>query len=219
MYDWRNKFIKPSSLDNFQAFLDGELFPGFEYTTERFVNDLLKLTPPSIKMTVGTTMHKVMELSKYTELPQSFVMDDWVVVVNINESIEVPVIREVPIKHNIAGIDLNGKIDAIDGYKVHDFKFTSKVDINKYIKSWQWKVYLEMVNYNKFIYDLFTINIDEENNTININAYDKLELYRYPSLTEDVKQIIENFKDTLSNLKSTLVDVAQQNNITIKGLI
>jgi hypothetical protein len=226
--DWRNKFTQPSKLDNFAQFLTGRLHEyedvtGMvpDYTDELFVERLL-ISIPSINMTVGTKLHSLLEhLRTGDVIEDKFVHDGLMVNIKIDLDLELLPIKEQMITKNIGDIIIRGKLDGMSKTTISDYKFTKNIQLEKYMESFQWKVYLWMTGKNHFVYDLFEVEIIEDNGIVyvNINNYDKLELMRYPYMNNDVEDMYHQYLYTLKVLKPLIIDTAKKHNIILKGLM
>lgn len=223
-FDWRCKFSTVSRLDSFAQYLTGYLHNYGEnppeFTNEIFVNQLLKLQPPSLAMEAGSALHKIVENAEYNELPNKIVVDSWTINCpdDLNIIISYPYCREIPLTYSFDNITIFGKVDAIDSNNIHDLKITSSINMDRYNKSWQWKTYLTMANMERFVYDLLKVNIDEKNKIINIKEYDKLVLYAYPNMQMEVKEFILDYWYFLESIKDLIIEKAIANNVKIKGI-
>lgn len=215
--------------------------PAPEYTDELFVRELLKLEPQKAKMLGGIAAHSMLEHCQYGDLGNCRV-DEWDIIIDCDAIVEVPQMREVSVEKWFNGIPMFGRVDAMDANRVRDDKFTKQINIDNYIDSMQWKAYLSAVNYDIFVYDLFQVKVkihtdnisvetyDDENDlfiqtsvlnrilskSITITDYQRLELYRYPTMDDDVHQCMQGYWDLLESLKPLIFDIAKQNNIEIK---
>lgn len=223
--DWKQKFCQPSKLDEFAQYLTGNTHNyqnAEEYTEELFIDKLL-IRKQTDAMQIGTALHKVLEVSEYQIIPRLFTINDgnnhYKVNVKNDIQIQIPVLREMWVTKDFQGLTIRGKVDAISACNIHDFKFTSKVSLERYMDSWQWRVYLWMnPKHTNFIYDLFTIKIIHEKELeykVDILNYEKLELSRYLELKQDVEEIYSEYFDTLEKLKPWIMDRAHELGIEI----
>lgn len=218
--DWKQKFCQPSKLDEFAQYLTGNTHNyenAEEYTEELFIDKLLIRTQTDA-MQIGTALHKVLEVSEYQVIPRLFTINDgnnhYKVNVKNDIQIQIPELREVWITKQFQGLTIRGIVDAISACNIHDFKFTSKVNIARYMDSWQWRVYLWMnPKHTNFIYDLFTVKIGIK--TVDILNYESLELYRYAGLEQEVEEMYSEYFDTLEKLKPWIMNRAHELKIEI----
>ena len=217
---WVSKLISPSRLDEFIQFQSGVNFKGDEYTLEVFIDKLLKIEPPSDcrKRNAGTAGHNVLELLAYgvpVHKCDVAVEDEiWTVVFDCQTHVQLPVIRESWVRGIFADVTIRGKVDAIDAISVHDHKFTSSIDIDKYMSSMQWKMYLLMTGRERFVYNLFTVKVDDDVNIVTIKDYQRLVLTAYDGMAEEVEKIISEYKDFLITITPLLnARVAEYNKL------
>lgn len=221
---WADKFISPSRVDTFAQFLTGELYSFGdrpEFSTEMFIDKLLKLETFSPKAECGTAIHKALEESTYGILPETFTVNGWTVVIpeTIDFELAIPQIREVWVQGCIVDVNVVGRVDSINAIAVHDIKTTSKYDPEKYIDSYQWKMYCLMTGLDKFVYDVITVKVDEVFKSVEITGYEKLELYTYPTMQAEVESIVTEYKAMLLRLEPLIVNRVNEYNKDITNLI
>lgn len=200
---WYEKFITPSRLDMFAQYLTGELYSFGdrpEFSTEIFIDKILKLEDPFgfSKADAGTAVHEIIELSQY-DVPifNKIASNGWQVYSLANLSIQVPVVRECKVMGMIKDVYITGRVDSIDGVSIHDIKTTSKYDPEKYISSYQWKTYCLLTGLKRFIYDIITVKVDEDNKIVTLLDYNKVSLSIYPGMLQEVEELVTHYKDTL----------------------
>lgn len=226
---WAVNYLTPSRIDNFAKYLSGYKY-NFgdayeEYSTDDFIDSLLRIEDPAKfnKADAGTGVHELIERVGYIgigNIPYT-TSNGWTVVVSPDLDIElsVPVVREAVVKANISGFDIRGRVDSIDAIAVHDIKTTSQINFDTYINSWQWRTYLVMTGLDKFIYDIFKVKVDESNKIVTIQEYEKLEVYSYPEMQQEVESIIKHYHDTLLTLEHRIIARVNDYNNQINQLI
>ena len=86
-------------------------------------------------------------------------------------------------------VKLGMRVDVLRGATVRDIKVTHrKPDLQDYIDSLQWKVYLEALQANRFVYDLFEVKDLKRGREI--IPYEPLECYPYPGMRADIEEAI-----------------------------
>jgi hypothetical protein len=209
----RNPF-SASLLDEFIAFKKGEIYipeeDGVcEYTLDMYINKLYGEKKQTDAMRIGSILHKMIEEAGFSELPEdSTVNDDGVNDVTvfwyIDETISLPEKREVSFKRSLDDMFLVGKVDAISATTVHDLKFTSKVDIERYLNSYQWRAYLWITGLKRFVYNLFSIRIVDAHHVV-VNKYEKLELSWYNNLDNDVVSLLREYTDFIRKIERDIL--------------
>lgn len=225
---WYMRFVSPSRLDEYLQYISGKDFKGDDFTANMYIDKLLKIEEPTSrrKADAGTACHLVLEksdhgksISKCTANVDSKVWSiDW----QLDADIYVPTSREQWIHSYVCDELIIGKVDAIDATSVHDHKFTSYVDIEKYIMSMQWKLYLLMTKKDAFVYNIFSVEVLEHYDAVIVKSYDKLELYRYKAMSEQVLDTLSDYIKFLKAIKEALSyriqQYNQQSNIKIKEI-
>lgn len=212
--DWRNKFNTPSRLDSFQMYKYGVNWRGDLYSDDDYCRTLLKLDPPSNKIQVGTILHEVIENSSYGRLSDKFNHGGWEFNILCDFELAIPEQREVKLSYALPnGAIMNGKVDAIASRAVHDYKFTSIIDNESYLTSWQWRAYLVMAYVNIFVYDIIKVKIDEPNFYVEIIDYERLELHSYPTMKAQLFDFIDEYYTALELLKPMLIDMSHSNKL------
>lgn len=233
MSDWRNKFSSPSRMDTFAMYLSGsywgrkdkETGEDIEFTEELFVGELLKQFEKTPQMKAGTALHKILEDSQYQEeLNHSVEISGEVYnfKYQIPSDIEIvlPIFREAKISKSYGNIVINGIVDAVNATTVWDHKLTKQIRLEKYMESWQWKIYLYMLGLDRFIYNLFQgsvyQNFHDIDNTnalydINITKFEALKLERYPNMDNEIEDFYTYYWDVLEKLKPLIFEMKEKN--------
>lgn len=221
---WYEQFISPSRIDNYIQYKSGYLYDFGDrpiYTTKKFIDTILGLNPINIKAQLGTFIHEIFENAGYGILQNVFKINGWSIFIsdNLNVDLEYPDNREIKVTGNIAGLNISGTVDAMNDVQVHDIKTTSTYEAEKYITSYQWKTYLLLTNLEKFVYDVFTVKIDEVKKHLTVLDYNIIPLYAYPDMREEVEIIVTEFKDTLLTLKEPIFERIKEHNKDITDLM
>jgi hypothetical protein len=94
----------------------------------------------------------------------------------------------------IGPVVVRGRVDGFDGLEVADTKFTGKPDLEELERSWQWRLYLDMLGARGFRWDVFTMRAPLRGEKAwRIQDHQVLRQYRYPTLEEDVQRAVERF--------------------------
>jgi len=232
---WRNRFMQPSRMDTFAMYLtneywgrkdeDGELI---EFTDQLFVDELLKKFEKTPEMKAGTALHKILELSQYDEEFLNMIGIDGEMYkfdyqISSDIEIKLPKLREIKISTQFSNMNINGVVDAINATTIWDHKFTKQIRLEKYMNSWQGKIYLWMTDLNTFKYNLFQGKIlpptvEPAMNHIQINKFETVTFERYAGMDKEVEDFYTYYWEILDKLKPLIIETAHKNNIIIKGL-
>ena len=174
--------ISVSDLDSYRYWKEAD-----DQDLEALLKRLRGDDAPSPQMRAGTAFHKIMEYAHEGEL-RAQEMDGWRFEFALDSEIAIPAIREMkaelPLETPSGRILLVGKVDAMDGLTVRDYKLTERFDAERYADSLQWRAYLLMFGGNRFVYDVFQAGYDE--NSVTVYDYHALTFYPYPTMREDV---------------------------------
>jgi hypothetical protein len=98
-------------------------------------------------------------------------------------------------------IQVSGRVDGIDGREIHDVKLKfGRLDWTEYMKSCQWKFYLDMMDTDVFWYDVFMVHgfdaLVQEPYTlpdVTIKAEEPMKCTAYPRMQADNLQLLNHF--------------------------
>lgn len=193
-----NEVFRASRLDEFRRYQSGELFNGDEYTREAFVSYLTE-RHESPAMAAGSAVHRSLELA----MDGSIASDEqlgWRISYEIDASLDLPTMREVPMRRTHNGVTLFGRVDSITATTVRDIKTTAQVDADRYADSYQWRAYLWMSGRTRFVYDVLKVKVDEAAKSVTVTDYVKLIFHRYANLDRDVECLLDEYAATVSAL-------------------
>jgi hypothetical protein len=192
------EIFRASRLDEFRRFLSGETFTGDEYTPEKFVSYLTERNETP-KMAAGTAVHKVLELAGAGDLSMAE-QNGWSISFDLNATLALPTMREVPLRRVHNGITLNGRVDSITATTVRDVKTTEQFDAEKYHDSYQWRAYLWMSGRSRFVYDVFKVKLNEDDMTVSVVDYAPMQFYRYAGMDKDVEWLVDEYAEAVRSL-------------------
>lgn len=171
----------------------------FRSDDEAELGDLLRQLrreePPTEAMLAGTALHSALERASTGE-HHGFAVDGYLFSFDTDAEIDLPTIREMKAtREYVVGdvvVTLVGKVDAIHGKRVDDHKFTARYDAERYMGSYQWRIYLEIFGADDFRWNVFEGRETAPKNYI-IHSIHKLHMSRYPGIAEDVEREVANF--------------------------
>lgn len=184
--------VSASDIDSFRYFMadeDGDL--------SALLAQLRREEPPTEAMLAGTALHGALERCAGGDLTE-IEADGFRFVFAFDGELDLAATREVKAtrEYDVAGhtVTLVGKVDAVHGRRIEDHKFTSRYDPERFLNSYQWRAYLDL-----FDADLFRWNVFEGRETgdrhYTIGKFEKLSMWRYPGLADDVRQELARFVD------------------------
>lgn len=232
-FNWLSQFSQPSKLDTFAMYLTNSYWGrkdedgnDIEFTDELFIAELLKQFEKTPEMKAGTALHKILELANegtdISTIPCIELNNEvfnFCYTIQDNAELHIPQLREQKILKTYNGITINGVVDALNGNTVYDHKLTKQINYSKYQNSYQWKIYLWMLNMNYFTYNVFQAKVKNDNNiyTVEINKFSSFNFENYPSMFSEIEDFYSYYWEVLINLKPLLIETAHKNNIILKG--
>lgn len=99
-------------------------------------------------------------------------------------------VNEAKATADVGGITLVGKADALHGLDVYEAKCTKRVQVDRYMESFQWRAYLYAFGVDRCTYVLAEFKDNGEQQVV-IRNVTPLPLYRYPRLERDVQSLVE----------------------------
>lgn len=160
---------------------------------------LRRETPQTEPMRVGTALHAALEVCEpgsHGELSAN----GYTFVFKADGEIDLPEIREIKATrdYEIDGVTVTlvGKVDAIHGRRVDDHKFTSRYDAERFLGSYQWRVYLDVFGADEFRWNVFEGRQDtnDPQRYVIYNVH-QLTMHRYPGMDADVRRVLRTFLD------------------------
>lgn len=184
--------VSVTTLDAFYRYINGDEYISYE----DIINRILRKDVSSRAMEIGSAFHGALEiLPDETESIERLEKDG--ITFSFADDIEYiiqPKIREVKTEYELNGFTIVGVADAIYGDTVIDHKTTSRLDLDRYHDSLQWRFYLQMFNANRFMYQIFQIEVDKEDeNKYTVNSIDRISFYRYPEMEAENERLITEF--------------------------
>ena len=156
---------------------------------------LKHLMPSSEAMEAGTALHKALENAEPGD-HKGFTVDGFTFSFDTDAEIDLPPIREMKAtREYVVGnvlVTVVGKVDAIHGRRIVDHKFTAKWDADRYLDTYQWRLYLEIFGADEFQWNVFEATESAPRNYIIRNVH-ALTMHRYPGMAEDVERELAAF--------------------------
>lgn len=168
---------------------------GMEIELADLLRQLRKEEPPSEAMMAGTALHKLLEDAPTGELFEVDV-DGYRFDFLCDGEIDLAPIREIKATrdYEIAGccVTLVGKVDALHGKRVDDHKFTSRYDAERFLSSYQWRIYLDVFDASEFRWNVFEGRESGPKHYI-ISHLHQLRMHAYPGMHDDIVRSLTSF--------------------------
>src|SRR5574343_616066 len=140
---------------------------------------LLKLEPYVERVNVGLQVHSLIETHDRIGTPEAWVSGD------------------------IAGVHIRGRVDMMHGVELREFKTTqSSFDPDRYLNSYQWRLYLVLSGCLKMVYRVFEAGYDRMSGLYYPKAAHTLPIGIYPNMERDCENMIRSFLDWHSAAES-----------------
>lgn len=208
------KLIRVTQIEKFNRYMR----EASAYDTEQSVIDGISGTFKGNEYTyIGTAFHKIVE-GDYSNIAKidggrAITIEDGITVlmdveqckVALNYADSMPLAFHEKRLYKVLNIDgedicITGCADILNGLHIRDIKTKySYICDDDYIDSFQWRMYLQLFNTYKFIFDLFLFegyNKDKHGldvRGLNIKRHDPIECIRYKSMETNNIQLISDF--------------------------
>lgn len=184
--------VSASDLDALRYYLADD-----EANLADLLSQLRRESEPTESMKAGTALHAALETSEPGEHGE-LTADGYTFVFEADGEIDLPAIREVKTARDyvVGGcvVTLVGKVDAVEGRRVDDHKFTARYDAERFMSSMQWRVYLDLFDANEFRWNVFEGRQDRNApSRYIITAVHQLRMHRYPGMGDHVRRALSDF--------------------------
>lgn len=189
--------ISATDLDQYRRFRADE-----EADLATFLDEMRKKIEPTPAMMAGTALHTALERAEPGEFKSLFAKGHLFLFPDGME-LDLPDIRECKQTREwlIDGVTATvvGKVDAMVGNRVDDHKLTSSFDAERFLSSYQWRIYLAIFGADVFRWNVFEGRAASDDpepgkpRTWFINHLHPLTMFRYPGMDEDVERELRLF--------------------------
>lgn len=159
------------------------------------IAQLRRQSEPTEAMLAGTALHKALETAEAGEL-RGVSVDGYIFDIEASAEIDLPAVREMKgtREYVVSGVlvTLVGKVDAIHGKRVDDHKFTSRYDAERYMDTYQWRIYLDIFGADEFRWNVFEGREVAPQHYV-ITNFHSLTMHRYPGMEADILGELREF--------------------------
>lgn len=149
-------------------------------------------TEASEAMLAGTAFHKALEVAQVGSASTLQALGYTFHIAGDFE-IALPVIREVRAGKTYTdgeyAVTVSGQLDAIEGKRVEDHKTTGRFDPERYLGGYQWRLYLDIFEADRFRWNVFEIAATDDPLVWDVHSFHKLEQFRYPAMGTDCEKL------------------------------
>lgn len=168
---------------------------GMEMELDELLRRLRREEPPSEAMLAGSALHKLLETAGTEDLTEVD-SDGYRFVFQCDGALDLPAIREMKgtREYEIDGVTVTlvGKVDAVHGKRIDDHKFTSRYDAERFLSSYQWRVYLDVFDASEFRWNIFEGREASPQFYI-ITQLHQLRMHAYPGMRADIERELHAF--------------------------
>lgn len=179
-----------TDIDAFRRYRDNE-----DGDLQELLNQFWRRTEPTEAMRAGTALHTALENvgdGEFTQLTAEGYTFDF----EAAAEVDLPAIRECKAtREYVIGeclVTLVGKVDAIHGRRIDDHKFTARFDPERFLDSFQWRIYLDVFGADEFRWNVFE-GKEVAPKHYTIQAVHPLTMYRYPGMGDDIERELAQF--------------------------
>lgn len=183
--------VSATDIDAVRRFYDEE-----DADLADLIRQLRHLMPSTDAMEAGTALHKALEYAEPGDHSGFVTPDGFTFSFETEAEIDLPAIREMKATREYivddVRVTLVGKVDALHGKRIDDHKFTARFDADRYLDSYQWRIYLEIFGADHFRWNIFEALESAPRNYLIRNVH-ALDMHRYPGIGEDVEREVRAF--------------------------
>jgi len=169
-----------------------------EWKTEAsLIESIQGVFVPSPQMELGTAFHAVLETPERFRVAGgyrsgAYAFED-ATMAPLLALIDRRGVFEVKATTELDGHTLVAQADLLAGATLHEFKTTlSTFDAEKYADSYQWRVMSLVFQPAQITYHVASLD-DHGNSVVELKSLDSVNLYPYPGLEQDVRDLLREF--------------------------
>ena len=192
--------VSVTDIDGYKYFRENERLEFQEYLSR-----LRRIAPTHPRAMLGRQLHSALE--NFTRSGSAGMLNKYF---NLKCEVELlrPDLTEMSATRvfRLPGdklVRVNGRVDAICGLTVVDYKTASRIDLESYVGNFQWRAYLALLpEMETFRYDVFRLGYwPHKDGRYPILEHKDLVLRRYKNLEEDVQSMLLEYVEFLEQLK------------------
>jgi hypothetical protein len=177
-----------------------EMFRRWEHEGEEEWSEFLEhlAAPQSPQMKAGDAFHAAIEGCGVTEGKGEFLeISAKGYLFNFEEfdgELTLGQLQEMPVNKMYGPLLIRGRCDDVSGGTITDYKLTfSSFDADRYLESYQWRFYMDILKCHTFVYQVFEGYDNYREGRIDVRKLHTLKLYRYEELHNDCQRVAERF--------------------------
>lgn len=187
--------VSVSNLELYRVWRDSE-----ELDLEWLLRRLRGEEPQTEQMMAGEALHAAIENAGPQDA-MSLVHGEWKFYFNVKSTVELPTSKELSVEKQYGDLTVRGRVDALRGKTVTDYKSTGSFDADRLLEGYQWRFYLDMMDCDTFRWIVFVMS-DRLYREYEIYQVHELMQHRYPQLHEDCWKLAADFLDFAKQLEA-----------------
>lgn len=189
--------ISVSNLELFRTWRQSE-----DLDLEWLLRRLRGEEPQTEAMKAGEALHATLEHAQVDEY-SNIEHDGWKFYFRCDCEMELPAIRELPIEKQYGDLLVRGRVDAMIGNGIVDYKSTQSFDADRLMEGYQWRLYLDMTGCECFTWKVFVIGEMGFPQQYEVIQVHELTQYRYPGISDDCSRLAREFYHFAQQLEAS----------------
>lgn len=190
--------ISVSSLEMYRSWRASE-----ELDLEWLLRRLRGEEPQTEAMAAGQALHSAIENAPEMET-MNLASGDYKFYFQCDDEIQLVPARELAIEKDYGGITVRGRVDALHGRTITDYKSTQNFDADRLLEGYQWRYYLDMCECDTFIWKVFVLK-ERFYREFAITQVHELKQYRYENLHKECNALAQDFLGFVQELEKSNV--------------
>ena len=186
--------ISVTAIDGYRFFMNSEL------PLDSFLKRICREEEFGEPARAGIAFHKLIEDIHFGRQP------DWELF-TFDANFEIPRVdvMEMPIMRQFGDVTLSGRVDAVRGKQLIDFKTGKNINLERLGDSLQWRCYMAMLpEMETFRFESFRLVINKRKphggGRWHIDDHKSMEMRRYDGLEDDVTSEVNEYAEVLRSL-------------------
>lgn len=161
---------------------------------DRFADQMLRREEPSDVLLLGRAFDQVLEDPAAHRVGDIYSCDGHDFDGDKTDELieQLPTgIPQVSSTLEIAGHTVAGRCDLIEGVRTHDWKVTKQINLQRYLDSYQWRLYLLMFGCREFVYHPLQLFRERDTGRYVPTNYTPVRTFAYPGMDADVERMVD----------------------------
>lgn len=179
--------VSVSNLECFRIWMeDDDLEAGW------LMDRLLGRVEQTSQQRAGEMLHKALETVGVGTV-EKLKCQGWTFLFDADCQVTLTPLIEYPASAQYGDLLVTGRVDAIVGSTIVDYKSGAKFDPDRLLSSYQWRYYLDMMGANRFEWHWFGLHEAEVPRVYRVTDFQKLSQISYPELHDDCENLARDY--------------------------